>query len=87
MDIDQFKRVEELFDAALDLPADRRRGFLERACGSDTKLRETVERLLRHAERDGAGVDPDAEQARSPAPPATLGPVLPEAGSNDDPRP
>ena len=39
MDIDQFKRVEELFNAALDLPAEQRDAFLERA----------GERISRHA--------------------------------------
>ncbi len=52
MDIEQFKRVEELFNAALDLPAERRDAFLERACGPDRTLLETVLRLLRHAEPD-----------------------------------
>ncbi len=52
MDIDQFKRVEELFNAALDLPAERRDAFLDRACGPDRTLLETVLRLLRHAEPD-----------------------------------
>ena len=48
MDIDQFKHVEQLFNSALDLPAERRPAFLERACGKDTGLLNTVERLLRH---------------------------------------
>ncbi len=52
MDIDQFKRVEELFNAALELPAERRDAFLERACGPDRTLLDTVLRLLRHTEPD-----------------------------------
>lgn len=50
MDIDQFKRVEELFNAALELPAEQRDAFLERACASDRTLLDTVLRLLRHVE-------------------------------------
>ena len=49
MDIDQFKHVEELFNAALDLPVEHRYAYLERACGRDKVTLETVVRLLRHA--------------------------------------
>ena len=49
MDVEQFKHVEELFNAALDLPAEHRHTYLERACGPDTATLETVIRLLRHA--------------------------------------
>ena len=49
MDIRRFKRVEELFDAALEMPAGRRYAYLERACGSDVELLDTVVRLLHHA--------------------------------------
>ncbi len=55
MDIDQFKRVEALFDAAIELPAEQRDVFLERACGSDRTLLDTVLRLLRHVEPDPEG--------------------------------
>ncbi len=48
MEIDQFERMEELFNAALDVPADQRLAFLERACGADTGLLDAVVRLLRH---------------------------------------
>ena len=48
MKIDQFERMEELFNAALDLPADQRLVFLERACGADKGLLDAVVRLLRH---------------------------------------
>ena len=49
MDIDQFKHVEELFNAALELPAERRYAYLGRACVRDKATLETVVRLLRHA--------------------------------------
>ena len=49
MDIDQFKHVKELFNAALDLPTEHRHAYLERACGRDKATLETVVRLLRHA--------------------------------------
>ena len=66
MEREQFKRVEELFDAALEVPADQRQRFLERACGPDTKLLETVERLLRHV---GPGADPPTDSSEPSAVP------------------
>lgn len=47
MKIDQFERMEELFNAALDVPTDQRLAFLKRACGADTGLLDAVVRLLR----------------------------------------
>ena len=55
MDVDQFKHVDELFNSAHDLPAERRFAFLERACGTDTGMLETVLRLLRHAGVEATG--------------------------------
>ncbi len=48
MKIDKFERMEELFNAALDVPTDQRLAFLERACGTDTGLLDALVRLLRH---------------------------------------
>ena len=45
------ERVEELFEAAIELPADARASFLERACAGDERLREDVATLLRAHER------------------------------------
>ncbi len=42
--------VEEIFQEAADLPADRRGEFLEQRCGTDRTLRDEVEVLLRHDE-------------------------------------
>jgi serine/threonine protein kinase len=44
----EFKRVEEIFHHAADLPPDEREGFLNRACGGDGALRRAVLDLLRH---------------------------------------
>lgn len=40
------QKVEEIFYAALELPADRRAHFLREECGDNTELREEVESLL-----------------------------------------
>ncbi len=60
MDIDQFKRLEKLFNAALDLPPEGRQVFLERACGRDRATLETVARMLRHG-----GIEATAESGQS----------------------
>ena len=52
----RFTQANALLEAALDIPADRRAGWLDQACAGDHELRERVAQLLRHAEapdRDG----------------------------------
>ena len=61
MSADNFSRVEEIFDAALDLPAEQRESYLDQACGDDETLREKIGRLLRHAERATTSVVVGAE--------------------------
>ncbi len=39
-------RIEEIFHAALEIPAAEREGYLEHACGGDAALRSEVESLL-----------------------------------------
>jgi Tol biopolymer transport system component len=46
MDASRWQRIDEVFAAALEQPAGRRREFLERACGDDAELRREVESLL-----------------------------------------
>ncbi len=48
---DNWRRVEELFHAALDLDAEGRSAFLEQACGPDLFLRKEVESLLNSADK------------------------------------
>ncbi|MHC4137621.1 MAG: serine/threonine-protein kinase, partial [Planctomycetota bacterium] len=47
MDVGGAKQVEELFQQAMDLPADQRSRFLDDRCRSDAALRREVESLLR----------------------------------------
>jgi serine/threonine-protein kinase len=46
MDQEQFRQVEQIFFAAIDLDPSARDAFLERACAGDTSLRGEVEALL-----------------------------------------
>src|SRR5258708_5634466 len=48
---------EDLFSAALILPAAERAGYLHRACGNDQHLRIRVETLLADADAAAAFVD------------------------------
>jgi len=43
----RYRRVEDAFQRAVDLPEDRRAEFLTRECGTDQALRDEVEALLR----------------------------------------
>jgi len=54
---ERYRRINELADAALELPADQRAAFLVHACAGDTdahELRADVERLV---EAQSAGID------------------------------
>ena len=88
---DRWQRADELFQAALDLPAGERAAFLDRECGSDGELRELVDRLLRLSETDDewlspAGALPDAGEALADLPPSDLQPTE-ETGAGRRPRP
>ena len=43
---ERWQRLEELFHAALELPAAERAAFLDKACGANAKLRVEIEHLL-----------------------------------------
>jgi serine/threonine-protein kinase len=43
---ERYRRLGELFDAALDRPAAERASFLEQACQGDNELRSAVQGLL-----------------------------------------
>jgi len=43
---EQFKKIEELFHRAIELPADRRDAFLDEQCAGDEIVRTQVEQLL-----------------------------------------
>jgi pimeloyl-ACP methyl ester carboxylesterase/tRNA A-37 threonylcarbamoyl transferase component Bud32 len=44
------RRVEAIFDEAIELPSEERAGFLAEACGDDAELRLAVEQLIASAE-------------------------------------
>jgi serine/threonine protein kinase len=79
--------VRELFDAALDQPAELRQQFLAGACNGDQKLMDTVGRLLAAQERSAGVLDTPVwqrhEAAADPGEPGSfIGPykILQELG-------
>jgi eukaryotic-like serine/threonine-protein kinase len=78
MQVERWKKVEELFDAAQQRPADQRAEFLRRACPEDAELRAEVETLLKAAESrdpllDGSPLSSVAERGPALKPGVKLG--------------
>ncbi|HUK43061.1 MAG TPA: protein kinase [Candidatus Bathyarchaeia archaeon] len=48
---DRWRRIEELFHKAGDIPVDERAAFLDRECGPDVELRQEVDSLLNSCEQ------------------------------------
>src|SRR5688500_9266113 len=48
---DRWRRIDKLFEAALERPAAERVAFLDQACGGDRDLRREVEKMLKFDER------------------------------------
>src|SRR5436190_23550029 len=46
MDAERYKKIDEIFDIALELEADERAVYLQQACGTDSDLRREVESLF-----------------------------------------
>ncbi|HKQ80027.1 MAG TPA: protein kinase [Blastocatellia bacterium] len=51
MNLQRFEQVDEIFQAAVELDADRRAAFLDQACAGDLALRREVDALLAVDER------------------------------------
>jgi serine/threonine protein kinase len=60
MDQERWRRVEELFHAALERGPEARQAFLEVACGGDSDLRRQVELLLSKEQEAGSFLETPA---------------------------
>src|SRR2546425_12089187 len=61
---ERFRRIDAMFDAALDLPPDEQKVYLDRTAGDDDELRGEVERLLQaHRQCDALFATSAAELA------------------------
>jgi len=67
---ERWRRVEELYHAALERPQEQRAAFLDEACGDDQELRHEVESLLRYEQAEDSLLDRPQET------PAEMGPRL-----------
>ena len=54
MNQELWQRAEKIFHAALEQPPEARRSFLDKACGTDTELRQQVELLISNDENAGS---------------------------------
>jgi serine/threonine-protein kinase len=57
---ERYRKIGELFHAALELEADERAAFFERECAGDAELRREVESLIRSHEGGGGVIDESA---------------------------
>ena len=54
---DQWKKIDDLLDAALDLPPERHSAFLDEACAGDEELRRELASLLSAHEKAGSFIE------------------------------
>ena len=73
MNPDQWRKIRELFDAALDRPVGQRAEFLDFACAGDEEVRHRVEAMLAADEQDDLLIDRPAYKAVTTFHPSTLG--------------
>src|SRR5213594_1417073 len=52
--MDPWEQVQQVFDAALQRPPEKRKEFLEQECGSNQELRREVESLLAAHDESGS---------------------------------
>src|SRR4030095_15237266 len=87
MEPERWRRVEELYHAALRVTTDQRAAFLKDACGGDEELLGEVESLLTHEESAEAFIKAPAFEVaarliargnsfRSEAEPAAVGTMI-----------
>lgn len=60
MTSEKWKKLNEIFQAALDLPKSERDDFIQTACDKDLELQSEVEKLLASAETDDGFLQEDA---------------------------
>jgi eukaryotic-like serine/threonine-protein kinase len=65
MNPEQWRKIHELFEAALERPADERAAFLSLACAGDEETQRRVEAMLAADARDDLLMDRPAYQAAS----------------------
>lgn len=59
MKLDRWRKVDELFEAALELERGKRAAFLDKACAGDPVLRREVEKMLKFDEQAAGFIEGD----------------------------
>src|SRR5882724_9971315 len=72
MQVDRWKRVEELFQAAMAQPPEKRLEFLDHACGGDPLLRKEVQSLLEVTPAAGSFLEGSPVSSVFEPPPALI---------------
>ncbi len=54
---ERWRLIDELFHAAVELPPNKRRDFLEGACGGDVSLRAEIQKLIDGSDRAGSFIE------------------------------
>src|SRR5215510_4787848 len=72
MNPEKWRKISELFEAALDRPVAERAAFLEHACKGDEELRRRVEEMLAADERQNLLMDRPAYKVLGTFAPAML---------------
>src|SRR5262245_29452206 len=64
-DPNEWKQIDKILDAALELPIDQRSAFLDQACADNEALRSKIDRLLAHDDHLGRFIETPAFQQSS----------------------
>ncbi len=76
MDAERWKRVEDLLQSALELPADQQEEFLRQACGDDTALLQEVQSLLTSHRKVGSFLEPPGTDGAAQSADPQAGPSI-----------
>ncbi len=80
MDQTEFRRLKNIFEAALDVAEEEREAFLDQACGKDSALREAVAEMLIADAADSPVDQPAIVEPKPQIDGYQLGPVIGEGG-------
>jgi eukaryotic-like serine/threonine-protein kinase len=83
MSPEQWQKIHELFDAALERPVEERAAFLAHACASDEETQQRVEAMLAADARDDLPLDRPAYPAASVHASAMLSPAEAQSFSGE----
>jgi hypothetical protein len=72
MNPEEFRRVREIFERALDQPPVERRAFVQAACNGNAELQGEVERMLAAESDEHALLDRNQERAASSGSPTAV---------------